>query len=293
MNQEIVPLLNPMAGVGDRAIGAILMDAGKLSKDGVDAVLRLQQTNPGLRFGEAAIQLGLARPEDVQLALSRQYSFAYLSPGDKSLSQELVAAFKPFIPFVEQLRSVRSQLMLRWFTGAPNQRALSIVSAERGEGRSFTAANLAITFSQLGQRTLLIDGDMRNSRMHQLFNLDNRIGLSSVLAGRSGIEAIVRVQSLVDLSVLPVGPRPPNPQELLGRPSFEQLLDELSVGFDVILIDSPAAVESADAQLMARVAGGALVVTRKNATRTATLQALAGSLEQAGARLVGAVFNDI
>lgn len=293
MNQPVAsPLLNPLATATDRALGALLIDAGKLSPDGVESILRAQHQNPGLRFGEAAVQLGLVRAEDVQHALSRQFSYAYLAPGDESLSPEIIAAFRPYSPFVEQLRALRSQLMLRWFTGAPNQRAITVVSAERGEGRSFLVANLAVVFSQLGQRTLLIDADLRTPRQHQIFKLDNRIGLSNVLAGRGGIEAIVRVPSLSDLSVLPAGTIPPNPQELLGRPALEQLVDELAVGFDVILLDSPAAAHAADAQMLARVTGGVVVLARRDATRIQRVQELAGAMEQAGARLVGAIFND-
>ena len=293
MNQPVAsPLLNPLATATDRALGALLIDAGKLSPDGVESILRAQHQNPGLRFGEAAVQLGLVRAEDVQHALSRQFSYAYLAPGDESLSPEIIAAFRPYSPFVEQLRALRSQLMLRWFTGAPNQRAITVVSAERGEGRSFLVANLAVVFSQLGQRTLLIDADLRTPRQHQIFKLDNRTGLSNVLAGRGGIEAIVRVPSMSDLSVLPAGTIPPNPQELLGRPALEQLVDELAVGFDVILLDSPAAAHAADAQMLARVTGGVVVLARRDATQIKRVQDLAGAMEQAGARLVGAIFND-
>jgi len=201
-----------------RSIGAILIDTGRLTPESAERILKLQKEQ-GLRFGDAAIQLGLLTETDIQRALSRQYDYPYLMPGDDRVSEEVVAAFKPFSPIVEQLRALRSQLMLRWIDAEAGHKTLAVVSAGRGEGRSFTAANLAVVFSQLGERTLLIDADLRNPRQHQLFNLENRIGLSSVLAGRAELpETIVRIPGLIDLSVLPAGATPPNPQELLSRP---------------------------------------------------------------------------
>ena len=138
------------------SIGAILVDSGKLTIEAAERILRLQKEQ-GLLFGDAALQLGLLTNEDIQFALARQYDYPYLLKGDGEVSSELVAAFQPFSPQVEALRALRSQLMLRWFTGQQERRALAIVSPARGEGRSYLAANLAVVFSQLGEHTLLID----------------------------------------------------------------------------------------------------------------------------------------
>ena len=114
--------------------------------------------------------------------------------------------------------------MLRWFDRAEERQVLTIVGAERGEGRSYLAANLAIVFSQLGERTLLVDADLREPRQHYLFHLENQIGFSTLLAGRSREEAIVRIPDLAGLSVLPAGPTPPNPLELLNRLNFDEFM---------------------------------------------------------------------
>ena len=168
-----------------RAIGAILIDAGRLSPDGAERILRAQRDG-GLRFGDAAISLGLLKESDIQFALSRQFDYPFLQPGESSVSDEVVAAYRPFTHQVEELRALRSQLMLRWFDAEAERKTLAIVSPERGEGRSFIAANLAVVFSQLGERTLLIDADMRNPRQHTMFAVSNRLGLSETLAGRGG-----------------------------------------------------------------------------------------------------------
>ncbi|MDQ5916959.1 MAG: protein-tyrosine kinase [Pseudomonadota bacterium] len=273
------------------SIGAILIDAGRLSTEGAEQILRLQKEQ-GKRFGDAAIELGLLTQDDIRYALSRQFDYPYLHAGDNSLSHELVAAYKPFSQTVEQLRALRSQLMLRWFDAAAERKQLAILSPGTGEGRSFIAANLAVVFSQLGERTLLIDADLRNPRQHELFRIPGGTGLSGMLAGRNGAEAIVRIPSLVGLSVLPAGAVPPNPQELLGRPAFAEIRDSISHDFDVVIIDTPAATEYADAQTIAVRAGAALLLARKNQSSIPAMAAITRNLQQAGATLVGSVLND-
>lgn len=274
-----------------RAIGALLIDAGKLRAEDAEAVLRLQKEK-NLRFGDAAIELGFITQADIDLALSRQFDYPYLAPGESKVSEEVAAAYDPFSPQVEALRALRAQLMLRWFDHDAARTALAIVSAARGEGRSYIAANLAVVFSQLGERTLLIDADLRHPRQHELFGADNRAGLSALLTGRAMLDVIQRIPGLLGLSVLPAGALPPNPQELLARPQFAQLLADLAGHYDVILIDTPAAADTADAQTAAVRAGAALVVVRKNASRTWRVRGLSDSVAHAKATIVGAVLNE-
>lgn len=268
----------------------MLVDAGRLKIEDAERILGYQREK-GLRFGEAAIELGLVTQADIDYALSRQFDFPYLLPGESTVSREVLAAYAPRAPQVEAMRALRTQLMLRWFDAKPENNALAIISAERREGRSFIAANLAVVFSQLGERTLLVDADLRNPRQHALFGVDNRVGLSAVLAGRAGPEAVQRVSGLANLSVLPAGAVPPNPQELLARAAFAQLLHQLAPQVDVILLDTPAAGESADAQTITVRAGAALIVVRKNAARTWRVQGVSDTVVQAKAAVVGAVLN--
>lgn len=276
---------------GNRSIGATLIDAGRLKPEDAEHILRVQREQ-GLRFGDAGIQLGLLTQTDIDFALSRQFDYPYLVRGQSAVSEDLFAAYAPFTPQVEALRALRAQLMLRWFRTDPTHKALAIVSAERKEGRSFLAANLAVVFSQLGERTLLIDADMRNPCQHRLFGLDNRTGLSAVLSSRAGMEVIRRIPSLLDLSVLPAGAQPPNPSELLNRPLFSQLLQEWAAEFDIILLDTSSACESADALTVSTWVGSALIVVRKNATRAWRVQGIANNATQSSCTLVGTVLND-
>ena len=289
----VEPTLSGKANVNGnaRSIGAILVDTGRLSVKDAEKILRLQKEQ-GKRFGDAAIDLSLVTQDDIRFALSQQFDYPYLPVGDTSLSSELVAAYKPFSPVVEKLRTLRSQLMLRWFNAERQHNALAIMSPGNKEGRSFIAANLAIVFSQLGERTLLIDADLRAPRQHELFRLELNAGLSGMLAGRIGPEAVVRIPALIGLSILPAGAVPPNPQELLGRPIFNVLLESLIRDFDVVIIDTPAANEHDEAQIIATRAGAALMLAHKNISSIPEMTLLVRSLQQTGATIVGSVLND-
>jgi len=276
----------------NRSIGAILVDSGKLSTENAERILRLQRER-GMRFGDAAIQLGLLTQSDIDQALSRQFDYPYLLKGESKVNEKVIAAYNPFSKQVEALRALRSQLMVRWFDIDGKHKALSIVSPEGGEGRSFIASNLAVVFSQLGERTLLVDADMRSPCQHELFGLDNRNGLSGVIAGRcAAADAIQRVPALLDLSVLPAGPTPPNPQELLGRPNFTQLLGDLAQEFDIILVDTPAGSEYADGHTISARTGASLVVVRTNVTHISAVRTLTDNLASSHVAVVGSVVNE-
>jgi chain length determinant protein tyrosine kinase EpsG len=290
---ELTLYSHEAASPRDGSIGAILIEAGRLSAEQAEKILRLQK-GQGKRFGDAAIELGLLTEDDIRFALASQFEYPYLATDDNSLSHELVAAYEPSSPVVEQLRVLRSQLMLRGFDAESRSEALAIVSPGQGEGRSFIAANLAIVFSQLGERTLLIDANLRTPRQHEIFKLGNNSGLSEVLAARANeASVVVKIPTLQDLYVLPAGAVPPNPQELLGRPAFAKTLRALSNDFDVVIMDTPAAGIYADAQTIAVRAGSALMLARKDHSSFPDVVELSSSLRHSGATLVGSVLNDI
>jgi receptor protein-tyrosine kinase len=278
-----------MAG-HDRRIGTILSEDGTLSVRDVGRVMDLQQKE-GLRFGEAALRLGLITADDLRGAVAKQYDLPHLLPDNQNVNSELVVAYEPFHRRAEELRALRTQLLIRWAGGEVNQRVLAMVSAGNGEGRSYVTANLAVAFSQLGERTLLIDADMRRPRQHQIFNVANRIGLSAVLSNRANGEAVAPIMEFGRLSLLPAGAPPPNPQELLSRARFSMLLHDLRSQYDVILIDTPPAALYADAQTVAFRAGNAIVLARKDHTRVADTKSVIRALSDAGANVIGTVFN--
>ena len=294
MKENVLPI-ERAAGhpppVRDGSLGSILVEDGKLGERDVAEVVALQR-DEGLRFGEAALRLALITPDDLHRAIARQYGFPSPLSRSDGISSELVVAYEPQDPRAEELRTLRTQLLIRWHnTGIRRQRMLAVVSPGRGEGRSYVAANLAVVFAQLGERTLLIDADLRSPRQHRIFNINSRIGLSSVLAGRADRDAVVPVTALGSLSILPAGARPPNPQELLLRPAMAGLLDDLESDFDVILFDTPPAAHYADAQSLAYRAGSAMVIARRDHTRIADTASVVRDLNEAGTHIVGTLFN--
>jgi len=270
----------------DTRMGALLLDAGKLTPEDFERVLRMQNET-GIRFGEAAVRLGLVGEDDIQQVLARQFAYPYLQKGQAGLSPKLVAAYQPFSPQVEALRAIRSQLMLRWF--ARGRRALAIVGVDPDDGAALFAANLAIVFAQLGEQTLLVDANLRAPRQQDAFALKPRQGLSDLLAGRAGFDAIARVPAFADLSVLPAGTLPPNPQELLARDGFRNLHAQLENHYDVVLYDMAPFQVGVDAVAVASRAGGALLVTRKHHTRIAHIGRAVDQLRDAGCEVLGSV----
>lgn len=288
-----VTMLSTKVRNADRAIGTILIDAGRLSPEDAERILRYQKQTE-LRFGEIGVELGLLTEADVLYALSLQFDYPYIQPGgSRPISTEVVAAYQPFSVEGERLRALRSQLQLRWFDDAGRNSALALVSGSRGEGRSNLAANLAVTFAQLGQRTLLIDADLRSPRQHVLFKVENQVGLSSLLAGRMQDQVVTFVHGIPGLAVLPAGPIPPNSTELLSRPAFARILEQSKSSFDVVLVDTPAFDLGADAALIARAVGAALVLARNHVTRAATFERLTTNLSGGGVFLVGSVLVDV
>ena len=279
---------SPLRG-GDSSIGALLLASGKITPENAERVLRMQK-ELGIRFGEAALRLGLISEADIQQVLARQFDYPYLQEGEGKFASELVAAYQPFSPQMETLRAVRSQLMLRWFS--LGRKALVVASVDSGDGASLFAANLAVVFSQLGESTLLVDANLRKPRQHEIFALEERQGLSDVLAGRAQQDAISVIDSFVDLSVLGAGTLPPNPQELLSRPAFGTLNKQLEERYDVVLYDVASVSSGSDAFVMGARVGGVLLVVRKNKTRLADIDSMREQLQRSGSEVVGSVLVD-
>ena len=270
-------------------IGKLLQDAGKLKAQDMERVLQLQQKE-NLRFGEAAQKLGLVTEADIQQALSHQFEYPYIPAAEASLSPELTAATAPYSKEAEALRSVRSELLLRWFKDG--RKTLAIGSARADEGSSYLAANLAVLFAQMGRKVLLIDANMRQPRQQDIFNLGNGMGLSDILAERASSLQVHAIKPFNTLSVLPAGSPPPNPAELLARPSFGALLSGLETNYDIILLDTAPSQLTSDFQLVAARVGGMLIATRRNVSRISPLSELKDKITLTGAQVIGAVVLD-
>ncbi|TXI36796.1 MAG: chain length determinant protein tyrosine kinase EpsG [Methylophilus methylotrophus] len=286
MNNQMI---TPNANHNISSIGRLLLEMGKISLEDTERILR-KQHEEGIKFGDAAKLLGLITEDDLQFALSQQFEYAYLPSSNLSYSRDLVAAYEPFSPQVEGFRALRSQLLFRWIN--EGFKAISIISANENEGCSYLASNLAVVFSQLGKKTLLVDGNMRKPRLHQIFNIKQTYGLSDILADRApGPDTLSVIPEMPNLTVLCAGTVPPNPQELIGRSNFTQLIKYASSMFDVIILDTPALSVSSDAQMYASITRGAVLSSRLDHTSISEITNLKALVQSAGASVIGLVVN--
>jgi receptor protein-tyrosine kinase len=273
-----------------RTIGRILVDMGRLTERDVHRVFKLQRKH-GMRFGEAARRLKLVGDDDIEYALSIQFDYPYLAQDQGALGPELVTAHDPFDGQSEVIRDLRTQLLMQW--GAANRKVLAVVSPDSRDGRSYLAANLAVAFAQLGERTLLVDADLRVPRQHRVFGLPDGRGLAQVLTGRGGLEDAESVPYFEGLSVLAAGTAPPNPLELLTREAFARLLTRARNAFSVVVVDTAAVARGADAKVVAARSDGVLLLARRDRTRLADLENLRRVVDGCGVQVVGAVMNRI
>jgi protein-tyrosine kinase len=271
------------------SIGNALITHAKLSQKDVDRVLALQ-IEKNLLFGEAAKQLGLITEDDLQKVLSQQFNYAYLQEGSNKLSQLLTAAHKPFSAEVESLRSLRSQLLMRWFDHG--SKTLAITSASNQDSASLLAGNLAIVFSQLNKKTLLIDANLRQPSQHKLFNIDIKVGLSNILANIQGSYTLVRQPSLPNLAILTAGTAAPNPQELLSQSGFAELILDLEKVYDIIIVDTSPLAFGSDVLTVVSKVKAAIIVAKKDTTVAADVQYLSQQIAITGAKVIGSVFLD-
>ncbi|HEY4068457.1 MAG TPA: polysaccharide biosynthesis tyrosine autokinase [Burkholderiaceae bacterium] len=282
----------PRSDVPDRSIGAFIRRLRKLDDAQIEQILHHQREH-NLRFGESAVRLKLASNNDVLWALSQQFEYPYATDriGD-GFNDELVAAIDPFSDQSEVFREIRSQLILGVMAPDQHRRPLAVLSPDVGDGKTFFAANLAVSFSQLGARTLVIDADMRTPRLHALFGVPNELGLSTILSGRAEHELLHPIPMLPSLYVLPVGVVPPNPIELVQRPAFALLMHQLCARFDHVIVDTPASSHGADARVLAAQCGSAMAICRRGNSRMSAVNQLVNQVARHNGRFAGVLINE-
>lgn len=205
---------------------------------------------------------------------------------------DLVTVTSPRLPVAEAYRTLRTNLE---FASLEHPlRTLLVTSPGPEEGKSVVLANLAVVIAQTGKRVILVDGDLRHPRQHEIFGLSNAVGLSTVLRG----EASASPPPLADggvagLSVLTSGPLPPNPAELLASRRMTDLIATLAGQADVVLFDAPPVVAVTDAAILAGQVDGVLLVINARQTRREHAQRAKDLLEKVHARLLGAVLNNV
>ncbi|MDE2430761.1 MAG: capsular biosynthesis protein, partial [Burkholderiales bacterium] len=199
-------------------LGDLFIQKGLLSIEQVGQITS-EQKRKKLRFGDAALSLGLLSQVQIDQALGEQFGYAGKELINGVANASLNFFYFPFSKEAEEIRRLRSELLLK-FSGQEKLK-IALTSAAHGDGKSYMAASLAVALSQVGKRTLLIDADLRGGTLHEYFTLGQPDGLSSVLAGRISPD-IALIQLMPNLFILPAGPKPPNPLEILRAPRIQQ-----------------------------------------------------------------------
>jgi len=204
---------------------------------------------------------------------------------------ETVTMAHPKSPFSEAYRMLRTNL--RYSVAAGDKRRVYLVtSVGPAEGKTTTAANLAVVMAQGGQRTILVDADLRRPRIHKVFDCANEVGLTSLLVGEvESLDEALRSTEVDGLRVLPCGAVPPNPAELLGSARMAHLLDELSAHADIVILDSPPILAVTDAGILAGMVTGTILVAEAGETRLEAFAQGAELIKKTGGNLLGIVLN--
>jgi capsular exopolysaccharide synthesis family protein len=266
------------AGVGI-SFGREYLDQTIRSIEDIDRVVRL----PSLGV-IPALAAGKKKPQ------SRRALAAGNGNGDRG-DHELITALEAKSSAAEAYRQLRTSVLLS-SAGHPSK-LLLVTSSQPREGKTTTAVNTAISLAQTGASTLIVDCDMRKPRVHQLLNASNHMGVSLYLSGQNeDLSVLIQPHQIPNLSVLPCGPIPPNPAELLGSEQMRRLLGELTEQFDHVVIDTPPVVSFADPVILSTMVDGVILVVRGGFSSRGIVLRSRQILTDVGAKIYGVVLND-
>jgi succinoglycan biosynthesis transport protein ExoP len=269
----------------------------------------------GLAFGAHFLDNTVKNPEDLDkltglpsLGLIPHFSpngsgkggGVYASPYGDSASQnteaakisevELINHLFPKISIAEDYRNVRTSILFSRVDS--DQRVIAFTSTQPQEGKSATISNIAISFAQMGERVLAIDADLRKPRLHKIFQVRNTVGLSDVLTGRVDLEEAIQRTPVSHFWLLPSGPHPPNPAELLNSRKMKELLAAVRDRYEIVLIDLPPVLAVVDPVIVAAIADMTIIVLKTGKTTRKPLLRTINELRKAKARIAGVIFND-
>jgi non-specific protein-tyrosine kinase len=230
-------------------------------------------------------------PEDVRQTLGLAVLGSIPRLDGKGDSRQLVVADQPRSPMSGAYRVLRTNLQFCSVDFSLN--TLMVTSASPGEGKSVIAANLAAAMAQSGKQVILVDADLWRPVQHRVFQLDNRMGLTALLKGDVNLNQALQAVPLENLHVLPSGPIPPNPSDLLGSRRMGDLVETLQQRADLVIFDSPPVMADADATILATHVDGVLLVIDSGTTRRALARRCREALGAVGAYLPGVALNRV
>jgi capsular exopolysaccharide synthesis family protein len=255
------------------------------------AVLLGLASGVGLAFLLETLDTSVTTREQVEERLGLPFLGIIPRVGKDDPRPEMAVVDAPTSSTAECLRTIRTNLLFM----SPDKplRTILVTSSGPGEGKTTTTASLAATMAGGGSKVLLVDADMRRPRVHKVFGLENARGLSSLILGEGTLADTVVPAQIDGLDVLPCGPIPPNPTELLHTEAFQRLLEEMAKRYERIVIDSPPAGVVADAIVISTLVDGTLMVLKGGQTSRDAAERTVKGLRAVNARLFGAVLNDL
>jgi capsular exopolysaccharide synthesis family protein len=257
------------------------------------ALLMGAAAGAGLAFLRDWTDQRLRSAEEIKqvLALPVLGVVPHIADGKTPSARGMFIHNEPMSDVAEAYRTVRTAVYFGQSGGVA--RTILVTSPTPGDGKTTLASNLAIAMAQAGNRILLLDADFRKPTQHKIFELDKRIGLSSVLAGEAKLEAAIHGTAVPGLDVLPCGPIPANPSEILNSQTFADMLEELMGRYDHILLDSPPIMPVTDARILAASCDATVLALRaERSTRKGAIYAR-DMLHSVGSQILGVVVNDV
>ncbi|RXZ81473.1 polysaccharide biosynthesis tyrosine autokinase [Paenibacillaceae bacterium] len=205
-------------------------------------------------------------------------------------SQSIIMQMNPESEGAEPYRSLRTTI--EYAAATQGKKVFMVTSAKKGEGKSTVAANLALSIAQTGKNTVLVDANLRNPTQNIIMGTSNHFGLSSYLEGQTDREEdIVKSSTAEQLAIVPAGPQPVNPAELLTKERMDSLLELLKTEYDYVIVDTPSLLSATDPQIIATRADGVIMVVEHRKLSQAHAKQAVKHLSTVNAKLIGVVFN--
>lgn len=211
---------------------------------------------------------------------------------EQKLGSPLVTYFEPMSAIAEQYKTIRTNIEFAQI--GSSVKSIAVTSSISMEGKSTTTVNLAYTYAQTGKKVLIVDADLRKPILHKTFKLNNNVGLTTALVNDEySLESVIQYSEDFDLYILPSGPIPPNPAELVGSQEFSALLAQITELFDLVIFDTPPLHSVTDGQIISSKVDGTILVVRQNYVRRDQVVEAKVSLDNVKASLIGYILNDV